>query len=227
MFCCAGPTPEKGGDRKSLVLQHSPDKGSGRPMANPTACQIEESRVSAGAAPCSGTSASSQGQLGLVLQAVGSRQPLRESRTAPLPGCTLPDCSCSAFVSLNKAKPHSSFRPGTKERPTPLWRWWFTWPQSVCLWTADTSSGWRGMEPSRTCGATLLGVTHFSLPSPSLFQVLPTLLHLPKPSLGFLWSLNSGSIQCSSSEEIPPLGGAVSHSLHPPHPVREQTLPFC
>ena len=41
------------------------------------------------------------------------------------------------------------FLPVTKGRPTPPWPWWSTWPRSTCSWTADTSSGWRGMRAPR------------------------------------------------------------------------------
>lgn len=34
----AGLTPAKGGDRRSLGLQHSPEEGSSRPLEGPRAC---------------------------------------------------------------------------------------------------------------------------------------------------------------------------------------------
>lgn len=112
-----------------------------------------------------------------------------EGRTMPLPDCVVPVFVCPESASLCKAP---LFCPGTKERQMPPWPWWFTWPQNPCLWTAGTSSGWRGMEPSPAAlGVTLLGSGGFPSPPLLLFQTLPTLLRLPKLSVGFLPSQTS------------------------------------
>lgn len=133
--------------RRSLGLQHSPEEGSSRPLERPRACWIEESQVSAGlrhAQALLRVARNSLPSLDLMI-AVSSQSP-RKLRGAS-PWLSSPICACSEFVSLYKAKPHPSVHSGTKERPMPLWRWWFTWPPSMCLQIADTSSGWRGMEP--------------------------------------------------------------------------------
>lgn len=55
----------------------------------------------------------------------------------------------------------------------PPWRWWLTWPQSVCLRTPDTSSGWRGR-------------THFHLSFPSHLEFsLPLVVGGSLPSLSW------------------------------------------
>ena len=60
----------------------------------------------------------------------GSRRPVRGLHSVPPWSQQSPAC----------------FLPVTKGRPTPAWPWWSTWPRSTCSWTADTSSGWRGMR---------------------------------------------------------------------------------
>lgn len=65
-------------------------------------------------------------------------------RGAP-PWLPSPTCAHFEFVSFHKAKPYPSSHPGSKERPMPPWPSWFTWPRSVYLRIAGTSSGCRGM----------------------------------------------------------------------------------
>lgn len=159
---CASLIPAKGGDRRILGLQHSPEEGSCRPLGRPRACWIEESQVSAGLPHAQASlrvAGDSLPSLDVVI--AGSLQSPGELRGAS-PWLSSSICACSEFVSLYKVKPHPSVHPGTKERPMPLWHWWFTWLPSVYSQIADTSSGWRGMEPDP-------GAHAWQISSPSFF----------------------------------------------------------